>query len=90
MMEKMMGQMGKGKMPALPGLDGMAGCAMPGGAARRGPALAPHPAEETEGQQETVGSSVTCRHGSQAQAHPCGLQEEPDLPRGRGRLAFPP
>jgi signal recognition particle subunit SRP54 len=29
MMEKMMGQMGKGKMPALPGLDGMAG-AMPG------------------------------------------------------------
>jgi signal recognition particle subunit SRP54 len=29
-MEKMMGQMGKGKMPALPGLDGMAG-AMPGG-----------------------------------------------------------
>jgi signal recognition particle subunit SRP54 len=33
-MEKMMGQMSKGKMPALPGLDGLAGGGLPGSAPR--------------------------------------------------------
>ena len=27
-------------------------------------------------------------HGSQAEAHPRGLEEEPDLPRGRRRFAL--
>jgi signal recognition particle subunit SRP54 len=34
MMEKMMGQMGKGKMPSLPGMDGLQGAALPGAAPR--------------------------------------------------------
>src|SRR5262249_50814522 len=34
MMEKMMGQMGKGKMPALPGMDGLPGAGVPGAPAR--------------------------------------------------------
>jgi signal recognition particle subunit SRP54 len=40
MMEKMMGQVGKGKMPSLPGLTGMPG-GMPGGIAGGPPAVAP-------------------------------------------------
>ena len=45
MMEKMMKQMGKGKMPALPGLRRHAGAGARR-AARRRPARAPHDAEE--------------------------------------------
>ena len=89
MMEKMMGQMGKGKMPAHPRNGGADGRRSAGGADPcRGPARAPLRSEETEGQQEAVRSSVTYRHGSQAPAHSRGLQEESDLPRRRGRLAL--
>ncbi len=34
MMEKMMGQMGKGKMPAIPGMEGLTGPGAPGAAPR--------------------------------------------------------
>ena len=34
MMEKMMGQMGKGKMPAIPGMEGLTGAGMPGAPTR--------------------------------------------------------
>ena len=60
MMEKMMGQMGKGKMPAIPGMEGLTGAGAPGAPTPcRGPARAPLGGEETEGQQEAVRSSVT-------------------------------
>ena len=60
MMEKMMGQMGKGKMPAIPGMEGLTGGGAPGRRTPRGGAAgAPFRPEETEGQQAAVGSSVT-------------------------------
>jgi len=34
MMEKMMGQMGKGKMPAIPGMEGLTGPGAPGSPTR--------------------------------------------------------
>ena len=58
MMEKMMRQMGKGKMPSLPGLDlsgGLPGGGLPGGPPAVAPLQRRSAAEETEEQQAASG-----------------------------------
>ena len=75
-MENMMKQMGRGKMPGLP--------------ARRG-----SDGERTlcdaevvvETQETEVRTEIKETNGCQAEAHARGLEEEPDLPGRRGRLA---
>ena len=75
-MEKMMKQMGRGKLPALPNQQA------PGGApsATRKKFVE---AQEKEGRTEVKESD-----GCETEAHSCGLEEEPDLPRRRRRLAL--
>ena len=75
-MEKMMKQMGRGKLPALPNQQA------PGGApsATRKSVVE---AQEKEGRTEVKESD-----GCETEAHTRGLEEEPDLPRRRRRLAL--
>ena len=95
-----LGRDGAGRQPAARGAeddgeddeaDGEGEDAGASGAGRRRPRSAPSGpplGDEEEEEQAEVRSKVTYGHGSQAQAHASGLQEESDLPRRGGRLAL--
>ncbi len=88
-MEKMMKQMGRGKMPALPGAA--PGAAQPPvslSAARKSGV------KRKKKKSRRSGASLHPNHrrepdGCEVEAHARGLEEESDLPRRRGRFALP-
>ena len=78
-MEKMMGQLGKGKMPSLPGME------LPGAALRRTARRLDQRRSKRRVEGKEEGEEVD---GSEAEVDARRVEEEPDLPRRCRRLAL--